>query len=59
MAYTLIKNGVARPEKASSLYAILNKYSDMYKFAIYIGGQMVFVVEKTEQPHEWEHGWAE
>ena len=59
MPYIVLKNGKARPEKASSFLSILSRYNDMYKYAIYISGKLVYVVVKEHQPHDWERGWAE
>lgn len=59
MAYTIIENKTVRHETSMSIQALLAKYNDMYKYAIYIGGNSVFVVVKNEQPTDWEIGWAE
>lgn len=59
MSYFLIKDGKTVRETAESLKSVLLRYNDMYQYAIYIGGGLVYVVEKTSQKDDWEVGWAE
>lgn len=59
MSYFLIKDGKTVHETADSLKTVLTQYNDMYKYAVYIGGGLVYVVEKETQNTDWEVGWAE
>ena len=59
MSYFLIKDGKTVRETTDSLKSVLQQYSDMYKYAVYIGGGLVYVVEKNCQKDDWEVGWAE
>ena len=59
MNYFLIENGEVALKEASCLQAILAKFNDMYKYSVFIGGRMIYVVVKTFQPTDWEIGWAQ